>query len=102
MPPDPRVEVLQRALAAAGFDPGSFDGEYGPLTETAVSAFQSAKSLFVDGEVGPQTGRALKLKYWKPGDDVPDFQKPQPPQNIPPSEADWPQQTRSVNPSIKF
>ncbi|HMA73859.1 MAG TPA: peptidoglycan-binding protein [Xanthobacteraceae bacterium] len=102
MPPDPRVEALQRALAAAGFDPGPFDGQFGKLTEAAVFEFQAAKNLSVDGEVGPQTGRALKLKYWKPDETVPDFAKPAQSQPLPPPLADWPDETRSVNPSLDF
>jgi N-acetylmuramoyl-L-alanine amidase len=100
--PDPRVEALQRALAAAGYDPGPLDGLFGPLTERAVFDFQAAESLTVDGEVGPETGRALKLKFWKPSDAVPDFAKPAPPQQIPAPAADWPDETRTVNPIIQF
>jgi lysozyme family protein len=67
-----------------------------------VFEYQDAKNLTVDGEVGPQTGRALKLKFWKPADTIPDFGKPAPPQPVPPPVADWPEETRSVNPSIEF
>lgn len=102
MQADPRVEALQRALAAAGFNPGPFDGQFGPLTETAVFEFQTAKKLTTDGEVGPETGRALKLKYWKPTDTIPDFDQPVSPQPVPPPVPDWPEETRSVNPSIDF
>lgn len=43
------VTALQGALAAAGFDPGGIDGEYGPLTSAAVSKFQHARNLPVTG-----------------------------------------------------
>ena len=103
MAEDPRVEVLQRALAAAGFDPGPFDGLFGALTEGAVFEFQSARHLYVDGEVGPETGRALKLKFWKPHvtsfrslHDLPRRRR------FPPAQADWPDETRSVNSEHRF
>src|SRR5215218_7922435 len=54
------VEVLQRALQRAGFDPGPIDGEFGPLTAEAVRSFQAARGLVVDGIVGPQTWSALE------------------------------------------
>ncbi len=50
-----RVRVLQRRLAKAGFAPGPIDGRYGPRTEQAVSRFQTAHGLGVDGIAGPQT-----------------------------------------------
>jgi uncharacterized protein YkwD len=53
------VEVLQRALQRAGFDPGPVDGEFGPMTAAAVRSFQAARGLVVDGIVGPQTWSAL-------------------------------------------
>src|SRR5438128_6877919 len=53
------VSDLQQQLAAAGFDPGPIDGDFGPLTEEAVRAFQSARGLQVDGIAGPQTFGAL-------------------------------------------
>jgi lysozyme family protein len=100
--PHGHVEALRRALAAAGFDPGPIDGEFGLTTEIAILDFQAAKGLPVDGEVGPETGRALKLKFWRPGESSPGFARPAQPMTIPPPAADWPSETRAVNPSIVF
>lgn len=51
------VEKLQEALIKAGYDvgPDGADGEFGQNTRKAVIAFQTAKSLEVDGIVGPET-----------------------------------------------
>lgn len=99
---DARVEALQRALAAAGVDPGPFDGLFGSLTERAVFAYQSAHGLTVDGEVGPETGRALALTYWSPGDTVPVYARPAQVLPLNPPASDWPEETRSVIPSVDF
>lgn len=56
------VEAIQRALLAAGFDPGPIDRDYGHNTAAAVAAFQAVKGLIVDGQVGPQTARRLKVE----------------------------------------
>lgn len=53
------VRRLQRALVRAGLNPGAVDGIFGPQTEAAVRAFQTARGLGVDGIVGPQTWAAL-------------------------------------------
>ncbi|UPK28464.1 peptidoglycan-binding domain-containing protein [Bradyrhizobium sp. 195] len=45
-----------------GFNPGPINGEYNDLTVAAVAAFQATKGLIVDGQVGPQTARRLKVK----------------------------------------
>jgi hypothetical protein len=55
------VKEIQRALKAAGIDPGPLDGAYGAMTEAAVRAYQLSKRLLVDGEVGPKTARSLGL-----------------------------------------
>ncbi|MFP5503245.1 MAG: peptidoglycan-binding protein [Candidatus Sericytochromatia bacterium] len=55
----PAVTNLQQALKRHGFDPGPVDGQYGERTRAAVSAFQRARGLVVDGWVGQQTWGAL-------------------------------------------
>lgn len=55
----PEVLKLQKALAAAGFDPKGLDGKFGPMTEAALKAFQKAARITVDGKAGPQTWGAL-------------------------------------------
>jgi hypothetical protein len=57
----PRVEAVQRALAAAGFAPGRIDSIYGAQTADAVMRYQAASGLVPDGEVGPATRAALAL-----------------------------------------
>ena len=49
------VRALQRRLTRAGYPPGPIDGRYGPLTEQAVTGFQAAHGLHVDGIAGSQT-----------------------------------------------
>jgi len=56
------VLKMQRKLKAAGFDPGTIDGEFGPHTQAAVVAFQLSSGLTPDGEVGPQTAQALGVQ----------------------------------------
>ncbi|MCU0526798.1 MAG: family 10 glycosylhydrolase [Elainella sp. Prado103] len=54
------VEAIQRQLTAKGFELGRTDGDFGPRTEEAVKAFQSANDLDpIDGIVGPQTLKVL-------------------------------------------
>ncbi|HET7568469.1 MAG TPA: peptidoglycan-binding protein [Gaiellaceae bacterium] len=55
-----QVTLLQQALAALGYSPGTADGTYGSGTKQAVSAFQQAQGLAADGVVGPQTLAALQ------------------------------------------
>jgi peptidoglycan hydrolase-like protein with peptidoglycan-binding domain len=54
------VGRIQRRLHALGYATGPVDGRYGPLTEGAVSRFQAAHRLQVDGEVGPITSAHLR------------------------------------------
>ncbi len=55
----PEVEALQQALAKLGYDPGAIDGDYGPSTQAAVVAFQTAEGLTADGIAGSETLNAL-------------------------------------------
>ncbi len=56
------VETLQEMLAAEGFDPGPVDGIFGRLTLAAVTGYQQAMVLLVDGIVGPQTWGSLRMR----------------------------------------
>ncbi len=64
-----RVRQLQLALNSQGaaLDP---DGEFGPLTEAAVIAYQRSKGLEVDGVAGATTARALGLTFGAPTPDT--------------------------------
>jgi cytoskeletal protein RodZ len=53
------VQALQQALKTLGYDPGAIDGDYGPATQAAVVAFQTAEGLSADGVAGPETLTAL-------------------------------------------
>ena len=55
------VKALQILLIGNGFSCGSYgaDGAFGDATENAVRKFQKAKSIGVDGIVGPATWSAL-------------------------------------------
>ena len=53
------VRDLQRRLAAAGFEPGPADGDFGVRTEKALRAFQGSRGIDVDGICGPHSWDAL-------------------------------------------
>jgi uncharacterized protein (TIGR02594 family) len=52
------VTQAQQALVAAGHDIDT-DGDFGPLTETAVETFQASRRLPVTGWIDTETGAAL-------------------------------------------
>ena len=54
----PAVEEWQRTLAAAGYDTGAPDGDFGPITRAATERAQRDAGLPDDGVVGPDTWRA--------------------------------------------
>jgi hypothetical protein len=55
------VKRLQRLLRSHGCfpEPALLDGDFGPITEAAVEAFQELNDLEPDGVVGPLTWHAL-------------------------------------------
>lgn len=56
------VAAIQRALLARGYDlgPAGADGDAGPRTIAAVTAFQRSAGLVADGIAGPKTQDALQ------------------------------------------
>jgi peptidase M23-like protein/putative peptidoglycan binding protein len=54
------VAALQFLLHTRGFEPGGFDGGFGPNTATAVRRYQGAAHLAVDGVAGTSTLNALR------------------------------------------
>ncbi len=58
------VKTLQHLLRARGHSV-AVDGDFGPNTEAAVKAFQSANGLVADGIVGPVTWLALVVQVKK-------------------------------------
>ena len=56
------VLALQKQLKEKGYYSGDLDGDFGPMTEAAVKAFQQANGLYVDGIVGPITRGVLQAK----------------------------------------
>ena len=60
------VKDLQTRLSALGFYSGKIDGEFGPGTKEAVTAFQKANGLEADGIVGEETRELLFSVNAKP------------------------------------
>ena len=60
------VKDLQSRLAGLGYYTGEIDGEFGPGTKEAVTAFQKANGLEADGIVGEETSKLLFSVNAKP------------------------------------
>ncbi len=58
--PGVSIKDLQKALAAANYDPGAVDGRMGKKTKSAIKAFQKKNGLKADGVVGEKTWLLLK------------------------------------------
>lgn len=56
------VTALQKKLTTLGFYSGSITGYFGPLTEAAVKAYQTARGISPLGFVGPSTRTALNAE----------------------------------------
>jgi peptidoglycan hydrolase-like protein with peptidoglycan-binding domain len=57
------VECIQATLNDKGYNSGPVDGWFGPVTAGAVTAYQQANGLTVDGQVGQETATALGVEY---------------------------------------
>lgn len=55
------VRQIQTVLKSKGYYTGNVDGIFGTKTKNAVTAFQKAQGLKVDGIAGPETLKALGL-----------------------------------------
>ena len=60
------VKDLQSRLHGLGYYTGEIDGEFGPGTKEAVTAFQKANGLEADGIVGEETSKLLFSVNAKP------------------------------------
>ena len=60
------VKDLQSRLQALGYYSGEIDGQYGPGTKEAVTAFQKQNGLDADGMVGQETKSILFSVQAKP------------------------------------
>lgn len=56
-----KIEQIQQKLESLGFESGGADGVFGHQTFAALMDFQKSNGLVPDGEVGPQTAKALGI-----------------------------------------
>lgn len=57
------VKAWQTYLSINGYNPGSIDGIFGQLTESAVKTYQSNHGLVADGVVGPKTWASTGIDF---------------------------------------
>ncbi|MCI0666868.1 MAG: peptidoglycan-binding protein [Methylococcaceae bacterium] len=58
---NPIIHQAQSALAAKGFDPGSFDGYWGPKTRAATNAYQQSAGLAQSSQLDEATLASLAV-----------------------------------------
>ncbi len=58
-----RLIDLSKQSNRPNWHPGNPDGQFAPITETAVKAFQKDQNLVADGQVGCLTVEALYKDY---------------------------------------
>ena len=76
-----KVAELQRILQAQGYTNIVADGDFGPATERAVRALQTALDVTVDGVVGAKTWKAIKVQ--PTGEAAADAERPLMPDWVP-------------------
>ena len=59
---DSQVRLAQQALQQQGHDPGAIDGQLGPNTKKALKSFQQSKGLQASGQIDQQTLAALNVQ----------------------------------------
>ena len=57
------VRQIQSALRNAGFNPGTIDGNLGPMTKRAIKEFQMSKGLIQNGEIDTKTLKKLTSRF---------------------------------------
>ncbi len=68
---DELTAIIQKDLAALGYDPGNLDGEATVPTIVAVSKFQAEHDLEVTGEITPQLAGVIKAAMKQQGGAAP-------------------------------
>jgi hypothetical protein len=79
------VLLVQRELVSLNCNPGPLDGELGPDTVRAIRFFQQTVGITVDGIVGPQTRAALASAAQAGTPFCPNIPPPPPPSTTPPT-----------------